>query len=196
MNKLEGFLLWSICAIQPVFANESITSNIKYALKRSTDGGYLSVVASLGIVILLIYLTGIIYAKLNVFGHNTMKKQYFDLNDSKLIILSTTPIGNNKSLLVCELAGKKMLLGVTNETITLIKDLDENNVKTASQYENSNSLNEKRPLDKIYPKNNHYSVNEDEESDNVEIKSNNIENNDEQSKYDTEEFGLYKKYLD
>ena len=89
-----------------------------------------------------------------------------------------------------------MLLGVTNETITLIKDLDENNVKTASQYENSNSLNEKIHLDKIYPQNNHYSVNEDEESDNVEIKSNNLENNDEQSKYDTEEFGLYKKYLD
>ena len=196
MNKLKLFIFWTICTISPVFAEESLTSNIKYALKHSTDGSYLSVLVALGIVILLIYLTGIIYAKLNVFGHNTMKKQYFDLNDSKLIILSTTPIGNNKSLLVCELAGKKMLLGVTNETITLIKDLDENNAKNNPQYANSNNINEKISLDKIYPQNKQFIDKDDEENEDIEIKTNSSESDSNSSKYDTEEFGLYKKYLD
>ena len=60
---------------QPVFADESLTSNIKYALKRSTESNYISVLIALGVVIILIYITGIIYAKLNVIGYKTIKKQ-------------------------------------------------------------------------------------------------------------------------
>ena len=183
MNKLKTLLIFLFCMMTPVFASETLTSNIKYALKRSTDGSYFSVIIALGVVILLIYITGIIYAKLNVLGHNTMRKQYIDLSDSKLIILSTTPVGNNKSLIVAELAGKKMLLGVTNENITLIKDLDEKkeNSYTIPQ---TNDMSVQQPLDKIYPKNN------------LEIKNEIPEDIEENSKYDTEEFGLYKKYLD
>ncbi len=189
MKKLS--LIFAVCLffIQPVLADEWLTSNIKYALKRSTEGSYFSVVIALGIVILLIYITGIIYAKLNVFGQKTMKQQYIDLNDTKVLILSSTPIGNNKSLLVVELAGKKMLIGVTNESITLIKDLDE--IKKDKKQNNTTIEDSIKglPLDKIYPQN--------EEISDIEIESTiPKEDESEKSEYDSEEFGLYKKYLD
>ena len=125
MKKILLLFIFYLAGIQCAFA-DSLTSNIKYALKHSTDGSYFSVVIALGVVILLIYITGVIYAKLNVVGYNTMKKQYLDLNDSKVLVLSNTVVGKDKSLLVVELSGKKMLLGVTEKSITLIKDLDEN----------------------------------------------------------------------
>ncbi len=189
MSRLKLLLIYCFCSIQPVFADETITSNIKYALKRSTDGSYFSVIIALGVVIILIYLTGIIYAKLNVFGQNTMKKQYLDLSDSKLIVLSTTPVGNNKSLLVVELAGKKMLIGVTNENITLIKDLDEKKIQSSENTIQRN-ISGQLPLDKIYPMNNDFNEDEDE------IKNDKPQEPLEETKYDTEEFGLYKKYLE
>ena len=82
----------------------------------------LSVVCSLVFVILLIYATGIIYAKLNRAGFKTLK-QIRELDDSRVSVISTTPLGNNKTLHVVELDGKRMLIGASNNSIDLIKDL-------------------------------------------------------------------------
>ena len=181
---------------QPVFADESLTSNIKYALKRSTESNYISVLIALGVVIILIYITGIIYAKLNVIGYKTIKKQYKDVDDSKIIIRSTTQIGNNKSLHVIELGGKKMLIGVTNDSINLIKDLSENTekLKRESEVEEvgllKKELSSQLPLDKLYTK-------DKDAYEDIQIENNipqEYENVNPQ--YNTEEFGLYKKYLD
>lgn len=180
---------------QPVLADESLTSNIKYALKRTTESNYISVLIALGIVIILIYITGIIYAKLNVIGYKTIKKQYKDIDDSKIIIRSTTQIGNNKSLHVIELGGKKMLIGVTNDSINLIKDLSENTDKRKEEPEQEQSILSKElssqlPLDRLY--------NKDKDAyEDIEIE-NNIpqEEGNVNPQYNTEEFGLYKKYLD
>ena len=192
MKKFNLLLLSLFCLIQPVLAMDSITSNIKYALKRSTDGSYFSVLIALGVVVLLIYITGIIYAKLNVIGYKTLKKQYKDIDDSKIIIRSTTQIGNNKTLHVIELAGKKMLIGVSNESINLIKDLDEVSADkpVAAQDMLTKELSKALPLDKIYP--------QGQEIPN-EIKIENDipeEKEEEDSAYNSEEYGLYKKYLD
>lgn len=182
---------------QPVFADEGLTSNIKYALKRSTESNYASVLIALGVVIVLIYITGIIYAKLNVIGYKTIKKQYKDMDDSKIIIRSTTQIGNNKSLHVIELGGKKMLIGVTNDSINLIKDLSENSDKRKTKPEPeqeqcmlSKELSSQLPLDKLY--------NKDKDAyEDIEIGNNAPQEEDNSnSQYNSEEFGLYKKYLD
>ncbi len=185
MKKLFMLFICVFACLQPASA-ESLTSNIKYALKHSTDGSYLSVVVALGVVILLIYITGIIYAKLNVVGYNTMKKQYLDLNDSKVLVLSNTVVGKDKSLLVVELSGKKMLLGVTEKSITLIKDLDE--TKPLNLENISKDVQKNPNLDRIYPTKDFM-----EDSD-IEIKQDIPD--EEKSEYDSEEFGLYKKYLD
>ena len=87
------------------------------------EPNFLSLIFSLFFVILLIYATGIIYAKLNKFGAKTLKKQMSDIADSKVAVLSSTPLGSNKSLHVVELDGKRMLIGASNGSIQLIKDL-------------------------------------------------------------------------
>ena len=86
------------------------------------DPNILSVVFSLIFVILLIYATGIIYTKLNKMGMNTFKKQMGETS-SKVSVVSTTPLGGNKTLHVVELDGKRMLLGASSSSIQLLKDL-------------------------------------------------------------------------
>ncbi len=98
-------------------ANNTVTQSI------GQEPNILSVVLSLVFVILLIYATGIIYAKLNKVGIKTMKKQIGTADDSRVSVISTTPLGNNKTLHVVELDGKRMLIGASANSIDLIKDL-------------------------------------------------------------------------
>lgn len=196
MKKYYLLLMSLIFTVQASYADSMFPASIHRALKHSTDVNYFSVVIALGVVILLIYITGIVYAKLNVLGHNAVKKQYKGLDNERIFIHSTTQIGNNKTLHVIEIAGKKLLIGVTNESINLIKDLDEtenskvstDEVKSIFQRELSKTM----PLDKIYPQNeNMY------KEDDIEIKSNipDTEEVNEDSENKSEDFGLYKKYL-
>jgi len=83
----------------------------------------ISMIFSLAFVILLIYITGIVYAKLNKLGFKTLKKQIGDTAISKVAVVSTTALGNNKCLHVVELDGKRMLIGSSSGSINLIKDL-------------------------------------------------------------------------
>lgn len=191
MNKIKLLLMMLLLSVQPVLADELITANIKHALKRSMDGSYVSVVIALGIVIVLIYVTGIIYAKLNVLGYKTLKKEYKDIEASKIIILSTTQLGANKSLHVIELDGKKMLIGVTNDSINLIKDFEEKN--TGAEQNLDRALSDSTPLDKLYTKTKEEYI----KDDNIQIENNVPEekNEEDDSLYNSEEYGLYKKYL-
>ena len=86
------------------------------------EPNFISVVFSLIFVILLIYATGIIYAKLNNTGFKTLKKMS-ESDDSKVSVISTTPLGSNKTLHVVELNGKRMLIGASTNSIDLLKDL-------------------------------------------------------------------------
>lgn len=78
---------------------------------------------SLLFVILLIYATGIIYTKLNKLGFSTLKRQMGDINKNQVSVVSTTALGSNKTLHVVELDGKRMLIGASQNSIHLIKDL-------------------------------------------------------------------------
>ena len=99
-------------------------NNVSNAVQTvGTEPNIISVVFSLLFVILLIYATGIIYTKLNKLGFNTLKRQMHDIDGSKVAVISTTPLGNNKTLHVVELEGKRMLIGASTNSIDLIKDL-------------------------------------------------------------------------
>lgn len=87
------------------------------------EPNFISMIFSLFFVILLIYATGIIYTKLNKFGAKTLKTQQGDGKSSHVSVVSTTPLGNNKTLHVVELDGKRMLIGASANSIHLIKDL-------------------------------------------------------------------------
>ena len=87
------------------------------------EPNFFSVIFSLVFVVILIYATGILYTKLNKVGLKTLKKQMGDGDSSKVSVVSTTPLGNNKTLHVVELDGKRMLIGASANGIHLIKDL-------------------------------------------------------------------------
>ena len=98
-----------------------LTSNMVQTVGQ--EPSIISVVFSLLFVILLIYATGIIYTKLNKVGFKALKKQIGDSDSSRVSVISTTPLGSNKTLHVVELDGKRMLIGASANAIDLIKDL-------------------------------------------------------------------------
>jgi len=87
------------------------------------EPNFISMIFSLIFVILLIYATGILYTKLNKFGIKALKHQTGADIDSRVTVISTTPLGSNKTLHVVELGGKRMLIGASANSIDLIKDL-------------------------------------------------------------------------
>ena len=101
--------------------NDTVSNSLTQSVGQEPN--FMSVIFSLIFVILLIYATGIIYAKLNKAGIRTLKKHIGDSDDSRVTVISTTPLGSNKTLHVVELDGKRMLLGASTNSIDLIKDL-------------------------------------------------------------------------
>lgn len=106
----------------------SVSTTADTAVSLSTQAAthepnLISIVFSLIFVVLLIYATGIIYAKLNKLGLSTLKRQMGENNKSHVSVVSTTALGNNKTLHVVELDGKRMLIGASSSSIHLIKDL-------------------------------------------------------------------------
>ena len=115
--------LASAAQASSVTTTDAAPTAVNTAQAIGHEPNLVSLVFSLLFVILLIYATGIIYTKLNKLGFATMKKQMGNLGNSRVAIVSTTPIGNNKSLHVIELDGKRMLIGAAANSINLIKDL-------------------------------------------------------------------------
>ncbi len=139
---------------------------LQASLRPTYEPGYISIILSLIFVICLIYATGIIYNKLNHFGIKTLKAQNKDFCKDKITILSTTPLGQNKTLHVIELDGRKMLIGASANSIHLIKDLsNDNDYQAISEITKNDSQ----------MVNDSESINQEEDLE--------------------EEFGLYKKYL-
>lgn len=83
---------------------------------------FISVIFALLITLSLFYLLIILYTKLNKANANILKKQQSGLK-SQASVISTTALGNNKTLHVIELDGKRMLIGASSNAIQLIKDL-------------------------------------------------------------------------
>lgn len=115
-------------AVQPAEASTvshktDAASSILGSQTVGHEPNIVSVIFSLLIVVVLIYVTGIIYAKLNRIGVGTIRKQHGEFSKSQVAVISTTPLGNNKTLHVVELDGKRMLIGASAGAIQLIKDL-------------------------------------------------------------------------
>lgn len=188
-------------AVQP--AEASTISGDGVALGAQSIGhepSIISVVTSLIFVILLIYVTGIIYARLNRSGFNTIKKQQGDFAKSYVSVLSTTQLGTNKTLHVVELDGKRMLIGASSGAIQLIKDLGSvNNSEEEEEYSHIEIPNIKIPkieipkieipsisFSKIATKM-HKSFETKEETENVVTENNTIlENKEEKEKTSSE----------
>jgi flagellar biogenesis protein FliO len=137
-------------AVQPASA-ASVSGNLGDSASFGAQSvghepSIISVVLSLIFVVLLIYLTGILYAKLNRVGFKTLKKQQGDFAKSHVSVISTTQLGSNKSLHVVELDGKRMLIGASAGAIQLIKDLGKvNSIDDEDEYSHIEIPNIKIP---------------------------------------------------
>ena len=124
MKKFIMFIMMSFLCVDSVFA-DSVTENINSSLKSSSyEPNYFSILVSLVFVIFLIYVTGILYTKLNKVGVKTVRNELKESSDIKPVVLSTTPIGHDKSLQVIEINGEKLLIGVSQNSVSLIKTLE------------------------------------------------------------------------
>lgn len=148
-----------------IFGSGCFAVPIEDALRKAAEPNYLSVILSLIFVICIIYASGIICNKLNNFSIKTLKTQNKDFIKDKISIISTTPLGANRTLHVVELNGKKMLIGASTNSIHLIKDLSDN--------DNEN-------------------IQEEIIKENFETEE---KKNQSETQGDDEDFGLYKKYL-
>lgn len=182
MKKLFIYMILAVLSSNSCLAMTSINDLISDYSTHDTN--IFTVLGSLTFVVALIYLTGIIYTKLNVFNSNIAKKnKKFDFED-KVLVLSTTSLGNNKSLSVVEVNGKKMLIGVTQNSVTVLKDLGEARYNSSENYNFEPEIIE----EEIEQKNNEAQSGLDEifSSSDV-IKSSSTDEED--------DYGLYKKYL-
>lgn len=151
------------------------TENINSVLKTTGyEPNYLSIILSLLFVVLLIYITGILYTKLNKVGVKTIKNEFRESSDIKPVILSTTPVGHDKTLQVIEIAGEKLLIGVSQYSVNLIKSI----AKQSDNIEDKPNITQHDAMDVLYKK---------QEKAEDKIKEEHTVNID--------DFGLYKKYL-
>lgn len=169
MKKFIMFIMMSFLCVNSVFA-DSVTENINSSLKSSSyEPNYFSILVSLVFVIFLIYVTGILYTKLNKVGVKTVRNELKESSDIKPVVLSTTPIGHDKSLQVIEINGEKLLIGVSQNSVSLIKTLESG--------KRQDVINE-TPVH------------------NTSVEQSQVENKTkEEHTVNADDFGLYKKYL-
>lgn len=123
-------------AVQPASAS-TVSGNASAKVLAEQSVGHepslISVLLSLLFVVLLIYVTGILFAKLNKVGFKTLKQQQGEFAKSQVSVISTTQLGANKTLHVVELDGKRMLIGASASAIQLIKDLGSSSSDTLTE---------------------------------------------------------------
>lgn len=140
MRKIFTLITLALINAQCAFANPNSGEELETALRDSSNDPSLStIVFALLLVIFLIYITGVIYSKLNIVGAKTVKNQLKNYDLNKAVVVSTTQLGQNRNLHVVELNEKCYLIGATPNSINLIKDLGE--------LKNADDKNYEKPAD-------------------------------------------------
>lgn len=113
-----NLLMTSSFAASELYAENE---EIKQALNNNMyEPNYFSLFFGLFVVISLVYITSYVYQKLI-----KVKINQDDTDIYKIDILSTTSLGQNKSLHIIKANGKCMLIGATQNNITFIKDIED-----------------------------------------------------------------------
>lgn len=173
MKKIYFTLALMITNAQLAFAALDTGSDLDGALKDTTgEPGIMTIIFSLLVVVFLIYITGIIYSKLNVVGAKAAKEQFKNYDLNRAVVVSTTQLGQNRNLHVIEINERCYLIGATPNSINLIKDLGEAEKTKSTAYEKPEDADIDKAIRVLYGK--------DEEP---------VEQEQE------EEFDVHKKYL-
>lgn len=127
---MKKFLSWMGAFIMTAGWNavcfaEAASPELSKSLKSTShEPNFFSIVFALLFVIFLIYITGVIYSKLNLVGAKTVKEQFRGQHIDRAVVLSTTQLGQGKNLHVIEINDKHFLIGATANSINLLKELE------------------------------------------------------------------------
>lgn len=113
----------SLVLFQNIAFADDLTSSLSGVLKQPYEPSFISIIGALVFVVCLIYITGIVYAKLTAMSSKTVKKHI--KNNTQVTILSTSDLGNGKTLHVIEIGGKQMLIGASSSSVNLLCELPE-----------------------------------------------------------------------
>ena len=113
------FLLSFVLICNKTIANTTGNELNEALAKNIYEPNYFSMILGLFVVVIMIYLTGYLYQK--------MTKINLKSNDefiNKAQIISTTSLGQGKSLHVIKIGEKSCLIGSTQNNITFLKDIE------------------------------------------------------------------------
>lgn len=122
--KKTGFLIYIfLISCNVGFCAVSVPEAMKNTMKTQSDmPSLLNLVISMILVIGLIYLTGWIYQKLNKINQTKLTDKLTEKNKFKVI--SSLPLGSQKNLYAVEFNDKILVVGATQNSITILKDYD------------------------------------------------------------------------
>lgn len=128
MKKIFVSILVILGSINSSFAVE-LPSVMKQTMAQDPIGmpSLLNLVVSMAVVIGLIYVTGWIYAKLNVVNREKLAKLDKSAESQRFTVLQSMPLGQQRHIYSIEMNGKILLVGSTPSHINLIKEFDKNN---------------------------------------------------------------------
>lgn len=114
------------------FCAVSVPESMKNAMKTQSDmPSLLNLVISMILVIGLIYLTGWVYQKLNRVNQAKLKDKFAGKNTFKIV--SSLPLGSQKNLYAVEFNDKILVVGATQNNITILKDYDKDGASSHVQ---------------------------------------------------------------
>lgn len=131
MKKIFSVFTFMLLNINSAFAVD-IPDVMKQTMSHEAGmPSLLHLVVSMILVIGLIYLTGWIYAKLNVVNRDKLNKISSENSDGyKFKVLQSMPLGQQRYIYSVEMNGKVLLIGSTPSHINLLKEFDGNVVST------------------------------------------------------------------
>lgn len=148
MNKyLFLITIFILTAQKALCVVENASPELQQSLKtHSNEPGFMSIISALLIVVFLIYITGLIYSKLNIVGAKTVQQHLKNQDLSKVVVLSTTQLGQGKNLHVIEINNNRYLIGATQNSINLIKELG----KVEKKVKESTEVKSDDPIEVLY----------------------------------------------
>lgn len=107
-------------------------------------GSVFGVLVGFAVILYLAYLaTKILGRRMSIGGRG----------NKNIKILESVPLGQNKSLIIVEAAGKTFLLGITSNEISLVSELDGENLVADSSDKNAETMEFSSALKKVLENN-------------------------------------------
>lgn len=127
MKKFLFGVCISLMTTSTALAGPIIPESMRQSMQTEYSGmpSLLNLIVSMVVVIALIYITGWAYTNLSRYNQSKLGNiQKNKLEKNKFSVVSSMPLGSNKNLYAVEINNKILVLGATQNNISLLKEFD------------------------------------------------------------------------